>query len=181
MGRFPELRSSQEVGSFDGQSCVALWGVCVDSAVGLDGVPHSLFKVPFPWWQRALLNFFNLVLSWGVVPTLWKQSIVVPVFKRRDAGLATNYRSTSLASCCFKLFEHLVHFSIGPLISSQLDVCQGRFRWSADVLVSSLLDVLLSRRSALTFVAFVDLQKAFDTAWVGGTLVRLHEVGVCHP
>ena len=29
-----------------------------------------------------------------------------------------------------------------------------------------------------TFVAFVDLQKAFDTAWVEGTLVRLHEVGV---
>ena len=34
------------------------------------------------------------------------------------------------------------------------------------------------RRSALTFVAFIDLQKAFDTAWVEGTLVRLHEVGV---
>ena len=28
---------------------------------------------------------------------------------------------------------------------------------------------LLSRRSALTFVAFADLQKAFDTAWVEGT------------
>ena len=46
------------------------------------------------------------------------------------------------------------------------------------MLVSSLLDVLSQRRSALTFVAFVDLQKAFDTAWVEGTLVRLHEVGV---
>ena len=93
------------------------------------GVPYSLFKVPFPWWQRALLNFFNLVLSWGVVPTLWKRSIVVPVFKRGDAGLATNYRPISLASCCFKHFEHLVHFRIGPLISSHLDVCQGGFRW----------------------------------------------------
>ena len=102
----------------------------------------------------------SLILSWGV-----KRSIVVPVFKRGDAGLATNYRPISLASCCFKLFEHLVHSRIGPFISSQLDVCQGGFRWSADVLVSSLLDVLSSRRSALTFVAFVDLQKAFDTAW----------------
>ena len=51
----------------------------MDSAVGLDGVPYSLFKVPFPWWQRTLLEFFNLVLSWGVCPT--KRSIVVPVLQ----------------------------------------------------------------------------------------------------
>ena len=74
MGRFSQLRSSEEVGSFDGPFSPSELrrdlGVCVDSAVGLDGVPYSLFKVPFPWWQCALLNFFNLVLSWGVVPTL---------------------------------------------------------------------------------------------------------------
>ena len=74
MGRFSHLRSSEEVGSFDGPFSPSELrrdlGVCVDSAVGLDGVPYSLFKVPFPWWQCALLNFFNLVLSWSVVPTL---------------------------------------------------------------------------------------------------------------
>ena len=107
------------------------------------GTAMAAFKVPFLWWQRALLNFFNLILSWGVVPTLWKRSIVVPVFKRGDAGLATNYRPISLASCCFKLFEHLVHSRIGPLISSQLDVCQGGFRWGADVLVSSSVHFLM--------------------------------------
>ena len=145
------------------QSCVALWG----SAWILQWVLtecRTLCSRSRSWWKRTLLNLFNLVLSWGVVPTLWKRSIVVPIFKRGDAGLATNYRPISLASCCFKLFEHLVHFRIGPLISSQLDVCQGGFRWGADVLVRSLLDVLSSRRSALTFAAFVDLQKAVDTA-----------------
>ena len=33
-----------------------------------------------------------------------------------------------------------------------------------------------SSRTALIFIVFVDLQKAFRTAWVEGTLVRLHEV-----
>ena len=92
--------------------------------------------------------------------------------KRRDAGLATNYRPISLASCCFKLFQHLVHFRFGPNV-----MFQGGLRWG-DVLVSSFLDVFSSRRSALTFVVFVDIQKAFDTAWVEGTLVRFHDVGV---
>ena len=57
---------------------------CVDSAVGLDGLPYSLFKANFPWWQEAILSFLNLTLAWGVVPSLWKHSIVVPVFKRGD-------------------------------------------------------------------------------------------------
>ena len=100
------------------------------------------------------------------------------VNQRCDAGLATNYRPVSLASCCSKLFERLVHVRSGPLISSQLDVCQGGFRWGADVLVSSLVDVWSSRRSTLTFDACADIQKAFDTSWVAGTLVRLHDLGV---
>ena len=33
---------------------------CVDSAVGLDGLPYSLFKANFPWWQEAILSFLNL-------------------------------------------------------------------------------------------------------------------------
>ena len=58
--------------------------LCFESAVGIDGLPYSVFKTNLPWWQSAVLHFFNLVLSWGVVPTPWKRSIVVPVFKRGD-------------------------------------------------------------------------------------------------
>ena len=41
--------------------------LCVDSAVGLDGLPYSLYKVVFPWWQSALVKLFNLVLTWATV------------------------------------------------------------------------------------------------------------------
>ena len=64
---------------------------CVDSAVGLDGLPYSLFKANFPWWQEAILSFLNLTLAWGVVPSLWKHSIVVPVFNRGDPSDPHNY------------------------------------------------------------------------------------------
>ena len=87
----------------------------MDSAVGLDGLPYSLLKLYFPWWQDALLAFFNLVFSWSVVPTVWKRSIIVPVFKRGDPTLPNNYRPISLASCFFKVLEHLVHSRIAPI------------------------------------------------------------------
>ena len=125
---------------------------CIDSAVGLDGLPYSLFKVNFPWWQDAILNFHNLVFSWSAVPTLWKRSVIVPVFKTVDPSQATNCRPISLASCCFKVLEHMVLSRIGRHICPQLDESQGGFRWGADCLVGSLVSVLSSRSSSHTFV-----------------------------
>ena len=97
--------------------------LCFDSAVGAHGLPYSVFKTNLPWWQTAVLHFFNLVLSWGVVATPWKRSIVVPVFKCGNPSLATNFRPISLASCCLKIFKHLVHAAhISPLIWMNIKV-----------------------------------------------------------
>ena len=72
-----------------------------------------------------------------------------------------NYRPISLVSCCFKVLEHMVHH------------CQGGFRWGADMMAGSLRDVLHMRSATHTFVAFVDIFKAFDTCWVEATMVEL--------
>ena len=65
---------------------------CIESAVDFDGLPYSFFKVMFSWWQSALVKLFNLVLAWGAVPSLWKRSIVVFIFKQGDP---------SSPGCCF--------------------------------------------------------------------------------
>ena len=98
---------------------------------GGDGLPYSLF-----------LNLFNLCLYWNDVPTMWKHSVIVPVFK------------------------------------TQLHRCQGGFRWGADMMAGSLIDVLHMRSATHTFVAFVDIFKAFDTSWVEATMVELFSMGV---
>ena len=87
--RFPALFAGPHHtgGQFDGPFSVAeLVGAlsrCAESAVGGDGLPYSLFKVTLPWWRSALLNLFNLCLHWNDVPTMWKHSVIVPVFKNR--------------------------------------------------------------------------------------------------
>ena len=93
---------------------------CVESAVGLDGLPHSLFKVMFPWWQSALVKLFNLVLAWGAVPSLWNHSIVVSIFKQGDPSRPRNFRPVSRESCCLKVLEHLIHACTAPFINRQL-------------------------------------------------------------
>ena len=51
--------------------------LCFDSAVGIDGLPHSVFKTNLLWWQSAVLHFFT-VLSWGVVSTRGSAALWFP-------------------------------------------------------------------------------------------------------
>ena len=44
-----------------------------------------------------MLDFFNLVLAWNIVPSDWKSSEVVPVFKHGDRTI------------WLKLFQRLVY------------------------------------------------------------------------
>ena len=48
---------------------------------------------------------------------VWKRSIII----RGDPTLPNNYRPISLASCFFKVLEHLVHSRIAPHVIPQLD------------------------------------------------------------
>ena len=56
-----------------------------------------------------------------------------------------SYRPFSLASCAFKVFEHLISARIAPHILPQLDSSQGGFRWGADAMAFSLVDTLRLR------------------------------------
>ena len=112
--RFASLTSLHESGRFDApfsyNELVAALSKCHESAPGADCLPYSLFKVSFSWWRHLLLSFFNLVLRLSVVPSAWKSSLVVPVIKRDgDSTSLDSYRPISLASCAFKLFEHLIY------------------------------------------------------------------------
>ena len=109
------------------------------------------------------------------VPSLLKLSIVVPIFKLGGHSMPDNYRPASLACCCFKSLEHVVPSWIAVHISNQVDhvrVASGGEQMPWLVLSSN---VLQTRFSTHTHVAFVDTKKAFDTSWVEATLVPLQE------
>jgi hypothetical protein len=44
----------------------------------------------------------------GEVPTDWGQANVIPIFKKGETYLASNYRPASLTCICCKLLEHIV-------------------------------------------------------------------------
>ena len=62
--RFRDINSNQAVpglfaAPFTPSELSRALNLCFDSAVGVDGLPYSVFKTSFPWWQTAVLHFFK--------------------------------------------------------------------------------------------------------------------------
>ena len=120
----------------------------------------------------------QLCLGVGCCPILVEAQHRCPHLQARWPFKPRKFPPSVSGVFALKVLEHLIHARIAPFINRQLSESQGGFRWGADALVGSLVNLLSMRASTHTFVAFVDIEKAFDTSWVEATLVRLHDIGV---
>ena len=141
-----------------------------EKAVGIDFIPNEVLKNATV--ATVLTQYFNLVFSTGCLPTSWLRSIINPTPKGAGKYLyiPTNYMGISLISCVGKLYsavlnDRLVEYlGLLNLIADK----QNGFRKdrSCEDHVFVLDSVVKNRlnNGQSTYVAFVDMAKAFD--WV---------------
>jgi len=80
----------------------------LSSTTGPDGIPTIfLYNCRFIL-TPVLTNLFNLFLSKGIYPSLWKTSFILPILKKGNPSLISNYRPISKLSSIPKLFSHLI-------------------------------------------------------------------------
>ena len=75
---------------------------------GPDGISPKFIKLADNSLVKPLTKLFNLSLSSGKVPKLWKQANVVPLHKKDSKHLMGNYRPVSLLSILDKILERIV-------------------------------------------------------------------------
>ena len=71
----------------------------LSKASGPDGFNHKLLKEGAPFLVETLKLLFHLSLQEKIFPTSWKNSNIIPLFKKLDASNIENYRPISLLSC----------------------------------------------------------------------------------
>ncbi len=61
---------------------------------------------------KPLLHIYNTSLKHSIVPCQWKNSYIVPIFKKGNKSNPTNYRPISLTSTFSRIFESVLHDKI---------------------------------------------------------------------
>ena len=138
----------------------------------------SLTKATITWLT-------NTIVLNEEIPNVYKRGLIVSIPKHgKDSVIKTNNRGITLLPTLYKLFERtlMVREEIWFKDQNVIDQTQGAGQSNCSCLhTSMLLQEAIAynvNRGATVYVAFLDIQKAFDTVWVNGLLFKLLEAGM---
>ena len=120
----------------------------------------------------------------GTFATQWRRANIVPIHKKNDKQIVSNYQPVSLLPICSKIFEKLIFneffkfFEENNLLSKH----QSGFRLG-DSCIYQLLAIIHDTFSSFdcnptldTCSVFLDISKAFNRVWHDGLLFKLNKM-----
>jgi Reverse transcriptase (RNA-dependent DNA polymerase) len=125
---------------------------------------------------------FKLSLTHGTFPTLWKTTIITPIFKSGDIHNVCNYRPISKLSCFGKLLEKIVTDQLSSLLRKYIIPNQHGFLSKKSVETNLLHFTNFITRSmednCQTDTIYTDFSKAFDKISHSILIHKLRNVGI---
>ena len=73
-------------------------------SAGNDGLNAEFYKCTTEIFPPFLCRLFNNILTTGIVPDSWGESIVCPVYKAGPQYDPNNYRGISITTTMYKIF-----------------------------------------------------------------------------
>ena len=152
-------------------------------AAGICQIPAELLQKGGDLLHRELTTVFKNVWTSEEIPSDWKRSIIVPIYKGKgDPKDCGNYRGISLLSVAGKMFARILLDRIRPhLLEHQRPEQSGFTPKKSTVDRILALRVLIERRREFRkpfLGAYVDFRKAFDSVHRGSLWRLLHLRGI---
>ena len=138
-------------------------------STGRDGISLEMMEVEI--LRDVWVHLFNACWRFGVVPSFWKRSIIVPIPKGRVKGACdtSNFRGISLTSLVGKIMCMVLNNRLADFLEAKelLADEQGGFRRGRgcrDQILSLLLigQSMVAKKSSGMVAAFIDFRKAYD-------------------
>ena len=132
-------------------------------------MPVRFVKMINPFICKLLADIFNLCMEQGCYPGSLKVARIVPVFKKGDVLLVTNYRPISILPVLNKIFEKLIYVRVSKFFSecnllseNQFGFTKGRDTQQATLkLIHNLIE--MGDKQQCAACVFLDFSAAFDT------------------
>uniref|UniRef100_A0A3B4FLA9 Reverse transcriptase domain-containing protein n=1 Tax=Pundamilia nyererei TaxID=303518 RepID=A0A3B4FLA9_9CICH len=154
-------------------------------APGVDEVCPEFLKALDVVGLSWLTRLYNVAWRSGAVPLDWQTGVVVPIFKKGDRRVCSNYRGITLLSLPGKVYARVLERRVRPLVKPRIQEEQCGFRPGRGTLdqlfiLSRILEGAWEFAQPV-YMCFVDLEKAFDRVPRGVLWEVLREYGVSGP
>lgn len=132
-----------------------------------DGIPPYIVKGCGAIFMTPLHHLYNLSIRTSTFPNLWKLATIIPVYKKGDRKLISNYRPIALLSPFAKVFESVIYKYIWHYIMKYMSDYQHGFFPGRSVITNlSVFNEYITRQmdsGRQIDAIYLDFSKAFDT------------------
>ena len=136
-------------------------------APGEDGLFPEMFKVEEDGLVYYLRRLFNEIWVTGIVPSSWKNGVIVKVPKKGDLSQCGNWRGITLSPIALKIFSIILLNRLEPVVDSILRDEQAGFRkgrgCNDQIFIVRHLVQQANEMQFPVSLCFVDFEKAFDS------------------
>ena len=156
----------------------------INKGTGPYSIPGNILKAMKANLCFPLTTIINMSFATGIYPDQLKIAKVIPIFKKGDKLLVSNYRPISLLSNINKIFEKLVYSRLYSFLELHNCIYELQFgfraKHSTQHALASLTEMVKQALDEENFACgiFVDFAKAFDTVDHSILLQKLEHYGV---
>ncbi len=155
-----------------------------NSSCGHDGIDSKILKAVKHEILTPLMHICNLSFIQGTIPDNLKIAKVIPILKKGDCSLFSNYRPISILPAISKIIEKLAYKRIIHFLDQNNILNNNQFGFrknrSTDMAIQTLVDKFHEtiEKDEIMVGIFIDLSRAFDTIAHGILLRKLHFYGI---
>jgi hypothetical protein len=134
-----------------------------------DGIPAYYWKRVSESVACVLCRIFELSMESGSLPSVWKDALVCPIFKKGLSSAPGNYRPVSLTCICCKIMESVIYDAILKYLRAKRLIADQQYGFlagrSVGLQLFSTLSEWISAIEKRQFVdaIYIDFAKAFDS------------------
>ena len=155
--------------------------MCIGKAKGPDDLGNLPLKSLAKYLAPSLTLVFNIIGNKHVYPSLWKLSILIPIFKDGDKQDISNYRLIALLACLSNVLETLIFEKLYVTIG--LNICKEQHGFTKCKSTMTQMILYLSEKfdhfeSPTLTALYLDFEKAFDKVSHEKLIEKLQNDGI---